>query len=76
MEITIINDDVFEEFLETFTLSLAQDPAGSIDTITISPDAATVTIQDNDGKLMTCSNRNYLIHVKSKMEERMMDLLN
>ena len=52
MEITIIDDDIFEGLLETFTLSLAQDPTGSMGTITISVDEATVFIQDNDGKLM------------------------
>ena len=52
MEITIFNDDLYEEFLETFTVSLVRDPADPIDEVIIHPDEATVSIQDNDGMLI------------------------
>ena len=48
VDITITNDGVFEQ-LETFTVSLVRDPADPINEVIIDPDAATVSIQDDDG---------------------------
>ena len=52
VEITINNDDFFKEFLETFTVSLTHDPADPANEVILNPDEATVSIQDDDGKLM------------------------
>ena len=52
VDITITNDDIFE-LLETFTVSLVRDPADPVDVVIIDPDAATVSIQDEDGKVIT-----------------------
>ena len=54
LEITIIDDIFFEEFLETFTVSLARNPADPVNEVIVDPDVATVTlfIQDDDGKLI------------------------
>ena len=52
VEITINNDDFFKEFLETFTVSLTRDPADPANEVILNPDEATVSIQDDDGKLM------------------------
>ena len=63
VDITITNDDVFE-LLETFTVSLVRDPADPIDEVIIDPDAATVSIQDEDGKVITlCRNCKDMVHL-------------
>ena len=49
---SIVNDDIPED-AELFTASLTLDPADQErigNRVTLSPDIATVTIQDNDGK--------------------------
>ena len=45
MEITINDDNFFEELPEAFNVSLVGDPA---DPVTVSPDAATVFIFDGE----------------------------
>ena len=48
-----IVDDSIPEDEETFNVSLTLDPADQArlgNRVTVSPDVATVTIQDNDGK--------------------------
>ena len=56
VDITITDDDIFE-LLETFTVSLVRDPADPVNVVMINPDAATVYIQDEDGKVITlCRN--------------------
>ena len=53
VEITITDDDddVFEQFLETFTMSIVRDPNDPISEVIISPGTITVFIQDGDGKV-------------------------
>ena len=49
---SIVNDSILED-AETFNVSLTLDPADQdrLDNrVTVSPDVATLTIQDNDGK--------------------------
>ena len=51
--VSIVNDDIPED-VEMFNVSLILDPADQArldNRVTVSPDVATVTIQDNDGKL-------------------------
>ena len=51
-----IMDDSIPEDAEMFNVSLILDPADQArlgNRVTVSPDVATVTIQDNDGKLLT-----------------------
>ena len=43
-----ITDDTIVEFLETFTVSLVRDPEDPINEVIIRPDAATVSIVDNE----------------------------
>ena len=52
MEITINDDDFFKEFLKTFTVSLTRDPADPANEVILNPDKATMSIQDDDGKLI------------------------
>ena len=50
--VSIVNDNILEDE-ETFIASLTLDPADQArlgNRLTVSPDVATVTIQDNDGK--------------------------
>ena len=52
--LSIVNDNITED-TEMFNISLTLDPADHDrlgDRVTVSPDVATVTIQDNDGKHM------------------------
>ncbi len=52
MNIGIINDVFLEDPSETFTLNLVRSPLDSPDnTVVLSPDTATVIIQDNDCEL-------------------------
>jgi len=49
---TIVNDNITEG-AEMFNISLTLDPADQArigNLVTVSPDVATITIQDNDGK--------------------------
>ena len=49
---SIVNDSILED-AETFNVSLTLDPADQDrlgNRATVSPDVATLTIQDNDGK--------------------------
>ena len=51
--VSIVNDNIPEDD-ETFNLSLTLDPAAEArlgNRVRVSPDVATVTIQDDDGKL-------------------------
>ena len=48
MEITIIDDNFFEELPEAFNVSLVGDPADPVDEVIVSPDAATVFIFDGE----------------------------
>ena len=51
-DVSIVNDSIPED-TEMFTASLTLDPADRArlgNRLTVSPDAATITIQDNDGK--------------------------
>ena len=52
VEITINNDNFFEEFFENFTVSLTRNPDDPMDEVIIDPEEATVLIQDDEGKLM------------------------
>ena len=47
--VSIVNDTIPEN-AEMFSVSLTLDPADQARRVTVSPDVATVTIQDNDGK--------------------------
>ena len=50
--VSIVNDSILED-AETFNVSLTLDPADKHrlgNRVTVSPDVATPTIQDNDGK--------------------------
>ena len=50
--VSIVNDNIPED-VEMFNVSLTLDPADQArlgDRVIVSPDVATVTIQDNDGK--------------------------
>ena len=50
--VTIVNDNITEG-AEMFNVSLTLDPADQArigNLVTVSPDVATITIQDNDGK--------------------------
>ena len=50
--VSIVNDNILEDE-ETFSASLTLDPADQArlgNRVTVSPDVATVIIQDNDGK--------------------------
>ena len=49
VEIPINDDSFFEQFLETFTVSLTCDPADPDDEVILDPDVATVSIQDDEG---------------------------
>ena len=51
VDIPIIDDDIVEDPMETFTVSLERDPLDPSDVVNISPDAATVVIQDDDREL-------------------------
>ena len=51
--VSIVNDNI-PEAAEMFNVSLTLDPAAQArldNRVTVSPDVATVTIQDDDGKL-------------------------
>ena len=51
--VSIVNDNIPED-VEMFNVSLTLDPAAEArleNRVIVSPDVATVTIQDNDGKL-------------------------
>ena len=48
VNITIKDDDIFEELLETFTVSLVRDPVDPVDEVVVDPDAATVFIRDGE----------------------------
>ena len=63
VDVIITNDGVFEQ-LETFTVSLVRDPADPVNVVVINPDAATVSIQDEDGKVITlCRNCKDMVHL-------------
>ena len=52
INVSIMNDNIPEDD-EMFNVSLTLDPASQTrlgNRVTVSPDVATVTIQDNDGK--------------------------
>ena len=49
VEIPINDDGFFEQFLETFTVSLTRDPADPANEVILDPDVATVSIQDDEG---------------------------
>jgi hypothetical protein len=48
VEITINDDTIFEEFLESFTVSLTRNPNDPMDEVIIDPEQATVLIQDDE----------------------------
>ena len=49
--VSIVNDNIPED-VEMFNVSLTLDPADQdrLGRVTVSPDVATVTVQDDDGK--------------------------
>ena len=50
--VSIVNDDILED-AKMFSMRLTLDPADQARRVTVSPDAAAVTIQDNDGKAIS-----------------------
>ena len=62
-DVSIANDNITED-TETFSTSLTLDPADQArlgNRVTVSPDVATVTIQDNDGKHAYTSLMYYVV---------------
>ena len=56
--VTIVNDNITED-AEMFNVRLTLDPADQArigNLVTVSPDVATVTIQDNDGQHLSSSS--------------------
>ena len=51
VDIPITDDDIVEDPMETFTVSLERDPLDPSDVVIISPDVATVVIRDDDREL-------------------------
>ena len=50
---SIVNDSITEN-VEMFRATLTLDPADQADLVTVSPDEAIITIEDNDGRQYLC----------------------